>query len=138
MKITQQFIDDLSFKGGWKVETINNKSFYVLNDPNLCQIFWLEYWYTIGAKAFANQNHIPFLNDGDIRNKVTLNPVDGEILMAQESWSLIFYLGNNNLKPEPPIVFYISPIAVIWLYIIFVTIVLILYYTFATKNTPHF
>jgi len=134
MKITQKFIDELSFKGGWKIETFNKKSFYVLTDPNYCQIFWLEYWHSIGAKSFANQNHVTFLNDGDVKAKVILDPITGDILMAPQSWNLIFYLGNNDMSTKPPIIFYVNHFVIIWCYVLFCIVIMLLYFMLPIKN----
>lgn len=138
MRITQSFIDNLSFRGGWKIETINHKSFYVLTDSNYCQIFWLQYWYSIGIDAFKSQDFIRFLNDGDLTSKVILDPTTGDLLMGPQSWNLIYYLGNANNLEDPPIVFYISPILVLIVYIIFSIIILTLYYLFATNQSKPF
>lgn len=138
MKISQDFINNLSFKGGWKIETLNNKSFYVLTDPDYCQIFWLEYWYNIGINAFHSQNHIQFLNDGDLRTKVILDPINGDLLMPPQSWNLIFYLGNYQMPPDPPIIFYVSPNLIILCYTIFCIVALIIYFTFSTPHSRPF
>lgn len=138
MRITQEFIENLSFKGGWKIETINNKSFYVLTDANYCQIFWLQYWYTIGIDAFRSQTFLTFLNDGDITSKVILDPTTGDLLMGPQSWNLIYYLGTQTDVPEPPIIFYISPFVIIFFYVLFSLIITILYYVFANERTRPF
>ena len=139
MRITQEFIDNLSFRGGWKIETINEKSFYVLTDPNYCQIFWLQYWYSIGVKAFASQSHITFLNDGDLTTKVILDPTNGDLLMVPQSWNLIFYLGNfKDIPLEPPIIFYVAPSFIIMAYIIFSIIIIILYLIFSNEKSKPF
>lgn len=138
MRITQSFIDNLSFKGGWKVETLNKRSFYVLTDSNYCQIFWLEYWYSIGVSAFRSQDFITFLNDGNLTHKVILDPTTGDLLMGPQSWNLIYYLGTKGDISELPIVFNVSHFLVIFLYIIVSVVVLILYYIFAKKQTKPF
>lgn len=138
MRVTQSFLDNLGFNGGWSVETINDKTFYTIKDPNYCQIFWLEYWYTIGRKSFQSQDFITFLNDGDLRHPVILDPVNGDILMAPQSWNLIYYLGNVGDVNDPPIIFYSSPRLVISLYVIFCVIILCIYYTLASRHTKMF
>lgn len=138
MRITQKFIDNLSFKGGWKIETLNKKSFYVLTDANYCQIFWLEYWYSIGIDAFRSQDFLTFLNDGDTTSKVILDPTTGDLLMGPQSWNLIYYLGTKGDAPEPPIIFYVSPFFIMFIYVIFCLVITILYYVFANEHTRPF
>jgi hypothetical protein len=138
MRITQEFIDNLSFKGGWKIETLNKKSFYVLTDANYCQIFWLEYWYSIGINAFRSQDFLTLLSDGDITSKVILDPTTGDLLMGPQSWNLIYYLGTRGNVPEPPIIFYVSPFFVLFIYVIFSLVITILYYVFANERTRPF
>lgn len=137
MRVTQKFIDELSFKGGWKIETLNTKSFYVLTDPVYCQVFWIQYWNSIGVKAFSSQRHITFLNSGDLRTKVILDPTNGDLLMGPESWNLIYYLGNIQ-ETKQPIIFYVSPVVIITIYIIFCIVIIILYYIFANEYTRPF
>lgn len=138
MRITQAFIDNLSFTGGWKIETINKKSFYVLTDANYCQIFWLQYWYSIGVDAFRSQDFLTFLNDGDITTKVILDPTTGDLLMGPQSWNLIYYLGTKGDVPTPPIIFYVSHFLVIFLYVVFSIVIIVLYYVFANDQTRPF
>lgn len=138
MRINQKFIDNLSFKYGWKIETLNKKSFYVLTDANYCQIFWLQYWYSIGADAFRSQDFLKFINDGDITSKVVLDPTTGDILMGPQSWNLIYYLGTKGDVPQLPIVFNVSPFFVVFIYVIFCLVIVTLYYIFPNNITNNF
>jgi hypothetical protein len=100
MNVNQDFLDNLGFKGGWNVETINNKTFYTITNPTYCQIFWLRYWYEIGYRDFGNQNFITQLKDGILTHKVILDPNNGNLLQTPLGWSLISYLGGTEFLTD--------------------------------------
>jgi len=138
MRVTQKFLDELGFRGGWTIETINKRTFYTIKDPSYCQIFWLEYWYTIGRQSFQQQDFITFLNDGNLQHQVILDPVNGDLLMGPESWNLIYYLGNVGEISTPPIIFFSSPFLVMAMYVIISIVLLVVYYSLASKYTRLF
>jgi hypothetical protein len=123
MNVTQEFIDNLGFRGGWKLETINNKSYYTITNPTYCQIFWLRYWYEIGYKNFANQNFIPQLRDGILTHKVVLDPQTGSLVQTPLGWTLVAYLGSTDFSPRGLIQI---PFNGLTIFIVYITIIIVI------------
>ncbi|AJD20116.1 PIF-6 [Tipula oleracea nudivirus] len=94
MKISQEFINNLWFKGGWQLETINEQTFSTISNPILCRLFWLQYWKEILLPAFQNQKHIKILDEVDLTTKVIVDTVNGNLLSTPPSWVNIFYYGD--------------------------------------------
>ena len=126
MKIDQAFLDSLSFRGGWRLETIGDKTFYTIVNPIYCQIFWLQYWYQIGYKHFANQSFIVQLRDGNFTEKVVLDSSNGDLVMAPAGWEMISYLGNFDFSSNPPLQYNVNITFVFVIYLICVFVLLIL------------
>lgn len=104
MKVSKEFMDALWFKGGWQLETINDKSYNVINNPVYCKLFWIQYWKKILAEKFRSQNHLTRIENGDLTSKVIIDPNTNNLLSAPSGWSTIYYYGSlkyddNSLKP---------------------------------------
>jgi hypothetical protein len=125
MNISQEFLDNLPFKGGWRLETIGERTFYTLVDPIYCNVFWMYYWYNIGAVNFKNQDFLVTLADGVITHKVILDPSNGNLILPPSGWNLIAYLGTADATEKPPIYIQFSPIILLISYIIIMIIILI-------------
>lgn len=130
MRVDQAFLDNLGFKGGWRVETINNKTYYTIVNPTYCQIFWFRYWYEIGYKSFANQTFITQLKDGIITHKVIIDPQNGNIIQTPLAWTLVSYLGSNEFLPHGILQTDIPGSYILILYLIIMGILTILAYVF--------
>lgn len=104
MKVSKEFMDALWFKGGWQLETINDKSYNVINNPVYCKLFWIQYWKEILAEKFRSQSHVTRIENGDLTSKVIIDPNTNNLLSAPSGWSTIYYYGSlkyddNSLKP---------------------------------------
>jgi hypothetical protein len=133
MQVDQNFIDNLGFRGGWSLETINNKNFYTIRNPIYCQIFWLRYWYEIGQHDFRNQDFLVQLQDGNMSNKVTMDQY-GNLVHTPDGWALIAYLGSRA-----PIEFGIlhHPLnghVVFFVYVFLVVVVFLVFYRRTKSN----
>jgi hypothetical protein len=137
MNVTQEFLDSLSFSGGWKIETIGEKTFYTLTDPVYCQNFWVQYWYQIGYKNFNNQSFITHLADGNITQKVILDGRTGDLIMAPQGWNLIAYLGSFVIDSKPPIQNGMSGKFILYLYLVVFAILFILFIVFGRNDTSY-
>jgi hypothetical protein len=122
MKVTQEFIDNLGFRGGWKLETINAKTYLVLNDPTYCHVFWMTYWKDVLSVSFRNQQHITFLANGQLRTKVIIDRDTGNLLATPAGWSAIEYFGNFQLRNTPPLTLNINASFIIISYFVFAII----------------
>lgn len=127
MKVTQEFLDNLGFRGGWNLETINDKTYYTIVNPIYCQIFWFRYWHDIGSVNFANQNFIVQLQDGIMTHKVVLDPNSGDLLHTPLAWTMISYLGGMDFKPEPIFNTSFSSLTVLIVYFIVIVVIMLIF-----------
>lgn len=133
MKVNQKFIESLWFKGGWLLETINDKTYHVINNPKYCQLFWMQFWKEILCEKFKNQNNITFLSNGDITAKVIIDRDTGNLLSSPAGWSAIYYYGEYRIT-EPPLQVNVDSFVILVLYLIFVTIFTIILIFISTTN----
>lgn len=82
MKVNQDFIDSLWFKGGWNLETINDKTYHVIHNPVYCKLFWTQYWKEVLVVKFKNQSNIDRIHEGDLTTKVIIDADTGNVLAA--------------------------------------------------------
>lgn len=134
MKVDQKFIDSLWFRGGWQLETINNKTYNVINNRNYCRLFWMQFWKDILSEKFRNQNNITQLSDGDLSAKVIIDRDTGNLLSSPAGWSTVYYYGDYNFT-EPPLSINANAFLIFILYLIFMFFVTIIIILFSTKNT---
>jgi len=127
MKIDQNYIDNLWFRGGWQLETINDKTYYVINNPIYCQLFWLQLWHDVLAEKFKNQRNIKRLQNGDLSSKVILDVRNGKILQMPSGWANINYTGSKSiLENYPPFSINVTGANLLVTYIVIIFIVLML------------
>jgi hypothetical protein len=124
MKISQDFVNNLWFKGGWQLETVNEQTFTTLSNPVLCRLFWMQYWLEVLLPAFQNQTHIKVLHDLDITTKVIIDTVNGKLLSAPPSWVNIFYYGNYFKDIKEPLFLVQNSTFAITIFIIFIIVAL--------------
>jgi hypothetical protein len=126
MNITQEFIDNLKFTGGWRLETIGTKTFHVINDAVYCRAFWVAYWSQIGYENFARQSFIRQIKDGDLTRKVILDTATGDLILSMNTWTLVNYLGTFDTGNKPPLSHNIafSPIYTILIYVMVCLVIL--------------
>lgn len=123
MKVSQEFINNLWFKGGWHLETINNHTFSVINNQLFCRLFWMQYWLEILWPAFKNQTHITYVHDVDLTTKVIVDNTNGNLLSAPPSFVNIYYYGTffkDDVKE--PLFMLQNPTLFIVIFIIFIII----------------
>lgn len=131
MKVTKKFLDNLWFKGGWQLETINDKSYNTITNPVYCKLFWTQYWKDILAEKFSKQNHITEIENGDLTSKVIIDPNTNNILSAPRGWANIYYGGSlnamkdDNLKPTFSNNFDYKKVLIFYFVFIIVVIILV-------------
>lgn len=135
MKITQDFINNLWFSGGWELETINEQTFSTLSNPVFCKLFWMQYWQEVLLPAFKQQTHITYIHDADLTAKVIIDNNNGNLLSAPPSFVNVYYYGTyfkNDIR-EPLFISTNPTFAIVFIVIFIIIAINVIAFFIKTK-----
>lgn len=128
--ISEEFYKSINYTLPFLLKISDGETYYVLENKDLCSIFWIKYIHDVFSEQFKNQEMITSLGKIDTTLPIWINTKTMCLFKPPPSLSAVNYFYNVKFTPPQINLINFKGIVVLLVAIVSIIVVLILQYNF--------